>query len=77
MAGKPKETILHVRGWVNDQIAITVSSSHFHMIYGAFLLSNLQVQEPDWDLSSGLVLAQYIAHQNNVAHTPAIFLPPT
>ena len=66
-----------LRGWVNVRIAILDARLYSRMIRGACLPSTLQDQEPDWDLGSGLGLAQYILIQNSFLHTPAqIFLQP-
>ena len=57
-----EETILHVNGWINDQIVITFVRSYSCMIRGACLPSPMgdweQDWEPDWDMGSGLDLAQ-------------------
>ena len=57
-----EEPILHVNDWINDRIVITVARSYSCIISGACLPSPLwdrnQVWETDWDMGSGLDLAQ-------------------
>ena len=57
MAAKMDEPISHVRGWINDRIAIAVERSYSRMIHGARLPSLLRDREPDWDPESGIGLA--------------------
>ena len=70
MVEKIDEPILHVRGWINVQIAIAVTRLYSRMIRGACPPSPLWDQDPDWDLVLGLGLAQETAHQNNLVRTP-------
>ena len=56
MAAKMYEPILHVRGWINGQNAITVARMYSRMIRGSQPPSTLQDREPYWDLSLGLGL---------------------
>ena len=58
MAAKLDEPILHVTGWVNNQIAITVARSYSRVLRGARAPSPLRTQEPQWVSGSGLGLAQ-------------------
>ena len=58
MAAKMDEPILHVKGWVNGRIAITVTRSYSRVLRGARVPSPLRTQEPDWELVFGLGLAQ-------------------
>ena len=57
MAEKIKEPILHVHGWVNSRIAISVVRLLSPIFRGSRLPIPLRDQEPDWDLGSGLGLA--------------------
>ena len=57
MAEKMEEPLSQVRGWVNGIIEIAVARSYSQMIYGAWLPSPLQEQEPVWDPESGIGLA--------------------
>ena len=78
MAGKLEEPISHVHVQVNSLITIDVTRSYYRIIYRTYSPSTLRDRDPDWDLGSCLVLAQYIVHQNNFARIPAqTFLPPT
>ena len=49
MAEKTYKPILHVRGWINGRIAITVFRLYSRMIYGDQLPSPLWYRDPDWD----------------------------
>ena len=69
MSAKLEERILHVRGWVNSQIVIVVLRYYYRMIYRACIPSLLWDRDPDWELGSGLGLAQKLVRQNSFAHT--------
>ena len=58
MAAKMDEPISHVRIWINGRIAIAVARSYSHIIRGAQIIIPLRDQEPDWELASGIRLAQ-------------------
>ena len=58
MGGKLEVPISHACGWVNGRITIVVALLYSHMICGARLPSPLRDQETDWDVVSGLGLAQ-------------------
>ena len=57
MAPKTEEQILHVKSWVNGQIAIAVARLYSPMLRRARVPIPLQTQEPDWESVSGLGLA--------------------
>ena len=58
MAAKMDEPISHVRGWINIQIAILVTSSYSQIIHVDLLLTHLRERDPEWDPASGIGLAQ-------------------
>ena len=58
MAAKMEEPILHMCGWINGHIIITVARLYSHMICGAHLTSTLWYREPDYESVSGLGLTQ-------------------
>ena len=57
MEEKREEPLSQVQGWGNGRIAIAVAKSYSWMIRGDRFPSPLQEQEPDWDLESGIRLA--------------------
>ena len=58
MVAKIEESISHVQGCVNGSIEIVFAILYFRMILRARLPIPLQDRDPDWELGSGLVLAQ-------------------
>ena len=58
LATEMEEHILHVHGWVNSPIATMVMRLYSRMLCRACVPSPLQTQDPDWELGSGLGLAQ-------------------
>ena len=58
MAKKVEEPVYHLRGWINRQIAISVTWFYLRMFCGARLPSPLREHEHDWDSGSNLGLAQ-------------------
>ena len=58
MATKMDETILHVKSWVNGQIAIAVARSYSQVLRGAQFPIPLHTLELEWALGSGLGLVQ-------------------
>ena len=58
MVAKIEESISHVQGCVNGRIEIVFDILYFRMILRARLPIPLQDRDPDWELGSGLVLAQ-------------------
>ena len=58
IATKLKEPLSQLRGWFNVKIAIAVARLYSRTIHGACLPSPLQDRKPDWNLESGLGLAQ-------------------
>ena len=58
MEEKTEEPILQVRFWVNGWTAIVVAKFYSHMIRGDCLPSPLQDRDKDWELVSGMRLAQ-------------------
>ena len=58
MVARMEEPILHVKGWFNGRIIITVARSYYRVICGYRVPSPLRTREPDWESGSGLFLAQ-------------------
>ena len=57
MVAKIYKPILHVRGWINGRIIITVEISYPHIISGDRLTIHLQDRVPVWDSALGLGFA--------------------
>ena len=74
MAEKIEEPVLNVRVWFNGQITIAITRLYSHTIHVDLLPSHLWDRDMYWELGSGLVLVQYIARQNILAHTGAKLL---
>ena len=53
MVAKTEEPILHVKGLVKFQFAISVVRSYSRIHWGAWILSPLRNQDPSWDSGLG------------------------
>ena len=58
MAAKMEEPIFHIKGWVNNHIAIEVARSFSQKFKESWVPSPLHNQEPDWESDLGLGLVQ-------------------
>ena len=58
MATKMEENILHVKGWVNGRITITVTRLYYRMIHRARVPSPLPTRDTEWESGLGLGFTQ-------------------